>query len=45
MPGYSLVSGKCLTLLKCGDGFVDASEECDDGGFVAKDGCSPYCTI
>ena len=45
MTGYSLVFGKCLVLLNCGDGYVDPSEECDDGAFVAKDGCSPYCTI
>jgi cysteine-rich repeat protein len=28
----------------CGDGFVDSSEECDDGNIVDGDGCSANCT-
>jgi cysteine-rich repeat protein len=27
----------------CGNGTIDTGEDCDDGGFVAGDGCSPVC--
>ncbi len=27
----------------CGDGVVDAAEECDDGNLLDGDGCSPVC--
>jgi len=30
---------------QCGNGAVEASEQCDDGGDAAGDGCSPYCFI
>ena len=29
----------------CGDGLVIGSEQCDDGGTAAGDGCSPTCTV
>ena len=29
----------------CGDGIITPPEECDDGGTIAGDGCSPVCTI
>ena len=30
----------------CGDGIVDATnEECDDGNFTERDGCSNYCKV
>ena len=29
----------------CGDGVVDAGEECDDGNLVDDDGCSMACTL
>ena len=29
----------------CGDGIVQAPEQCDDGGYVSGDGCSSECTI
>lgn len=29
----------------CGDPFVTANEECDDGGTLSGDGCSESCTI
>ncbi|MEZ4435305.1 MAG: DUF4215 domain-containing protein [bacterium] len=29
----------------CGDGQLDASEECDDGNQVPGDGCSPVCRV
>jgi cysteine-rich repeat protein len=39
----------CLTALikntKCGDGVVDAGEQCDDGNTVNGDGCSATCTL
>ena len=34
-----------LTRPVCGDGVVNADEECDDGGGVAGDGCAADCTI
>jgi cysteine-rich repeat protein len=27
----------------CGDGVLEAGEQCDDGGVEARDGCSPTC--
>jgi len=29
----------------CGDGLVAATEECDDGGLDAGDGCDPQCRV
>ena len=29
----------------CGDGTVDAGEECDDGNTMGGDGCSPSCVL
>lgn len=29
----------------CGDGVIDAGEECDDGNFLSGDGCSGVCVI
>ena len=29
----------------CGDGVVDAGEQCDDGNFVGGDGCSATCSV
>ena len=31
--------------LYCGDGIVSESEECDDGNFTNRDGCSAYCVV
>ena len=40
------VSGVCASPLPgCGDGSVDAGEECDDGNTVNGDGCDANCTI
>jgi cysteine-rich repeat protein len=37
-------SGKnYCALLVCGDGIVDAGEECDDGNTISGDGCSSTC--
>jgi len=33
----------CNTI--CGDGFILASEACDDGNTFNQDGCSNLCTI
>lgn len=29
----------------CGDGMLSAGEECDDGNFINRDGCSSYCKV
>lgn len=40
------VSTKCRgTNCTCGDGIVDAEEQCDDGNIFSGDGCSHECTI
>ena len=31
--------------LTCGDGFLDSTEECDDGGLMEGDGCSMACLV
>ncbi len=31
--------------IECGDGSVDGTEACDDGGIIPGDGCSATCTI
>jgi cysteine-rich repeat protein len=31
--------------LKCGDGKLDGSEECDDGNIFENDGCTPACEL
>jgi len=33
------------TLAECGDGVLDAGEECDDGNNTSGDGCSANCAI
>ena len=35
----------CAEPPECGDGGVEAGEDCDDGGNLPGDGCSPLCTI
>jgi len=37
------VNGTCTSEPVCGDGNLDAGEECDDGNTVSKDGCSAIC--
>ena len=32
-------------LIKCGDGLMHSSEECDDGNLYNEDGCTEACTI
>ena len=33
------------TIQACGDGIIQAGDECDDGNTASKDGCSPGCKI
>jgi fibro-slime domain-containing protein len=47
-PPDQVLYGGCTTECKlgphCGDGVTDTpDEECDDGNFVPRDGCSPLC--
>lgn len=36
--------GETCVLSRCGDGFVDEGEECDDGNSILRDGCENDCT-
>src|SRR5690606_20446340 len=36
-------SADCLSDETCGNGHLDAGEECDDGNTLPGDGCSPDC--
>jgi cysteine-rich repeat protein len=40
--GKICVQGNCV-LPSCGDGVVEAPEECDDGNAASGDGCEPDC--
>jgi len=47
VAGTSGAAGACLgncVVALCGDGKLDATEECDDGNRVGGDGCSASCT-
>ncbi len=39
-PASALCNAQCKRPRNCGDGFVDAGEECDDGNILAGDGCT-----
>ena len=41
--GLICLYGECV-LSRCGDGFVDEGEECDDGNSILRDGCENDCT-
>jgi cysteine-rich repeat protein len=43
-PGTDPSTTDCLAST-CGDGVVDASEQCDDGNTTAGDGCSANCSF
>ena len=47
LPGLVVVkrSGPGGGSYPCGDGVLDASEECDDANAASGDGCRPDCTI
>ena len=42
---YILARGEAIVTVGCGNGTVDAGEECDDGNIVSGDGCSSACKI
>ncbi len=44
-PRPNLVAAAPVAATSCGDGNVDAGEECDDGNFVNGDGCKADCTL
>jgi cysteine-rich repeat protein len=35
----------CADPRRCGDGVLDAGEQCDDGNNAAEDGCEPGCAL
>lgn len=39
LPSFALANGYC------GDGIVNNEEQCDDGNYDNRDGCSAYCEI
>ena len=41
--GWTCVGQPSVCILDCGDGNLDAQEECDDGDTTSGDGCSPTC--
>jgi cysteine-rich repeat protein len=41
-PEYVCWGGRCISV-ECGNGYVDANEECDDGNLEAGDGCGADC--
>lgn len=47
-PGHVYVGGSGLTVFaedSCGNGILGADEQCDDGNFVAGDGCFLTCRL
>lgn len=40
---FLVLPARAEDALYCGDGILSAQEECDDGNFVNRDGCSAYC--
>jgi cysteine-rich repeat protein len=44
IAGANVTSVTVTCVLACGDGVLDASEECDDGNAVDVDACSNACT-
>jgi cysteine-rich repeat protein len=45
LVGAALVCHACPNDPHCGDGYVDAAEECDDGNPNDGDGCGAQCQI
>lgn len=41
--GRNLCTAGVCTAARCGDGIVNANEQCDDGNSIAGDGCSVTC--
>lgn len=44
-PYFAAAAAKFLTSGGCGDGTLDAGEQCDDGNAVSGDGCDASCRI
>ncbi|HSN84375.1 MAG TPA: DUF4215 domain-containing protein, partial [Polyangiales bacterium] len=45
-PGTASCSSNCTTRGQlCGDGFLTAPEQCDDGNLVGGDGCTSSCVL
>jgi cysteine-rich repeat protein len=42
---YIMARGETLSPIRCGNGILEATEECDDGNTTNGDGCSAQCTI
>ena len=38
-------NGQCITSSVCGNGIIEAGEQCDDGDTVSGDGCSATCQV
>ncbi|MFO8058817.1 MAG: DUF4215 domain-containing protein [bacterium] len=45
LVGLFLISYFVFEKDVCGDGSVDAGEQCDDGNLTVGDGCSADCTV
>lgn len=47
LPGDFTASseGVCITVSACGNGVIDAGEQCDDGNTFGGDGCSGLCQL
>jgi cysteine-rich repeat protein len=44
-PRSSGCDESCRRIGRCGDGTIDATEECDDGGTAGGDGCDAACRL
>lgn len=42
---YILARGRTISPVACGNGILEAPEECDDGNTVSGDGCSNLCRL
>ena len=45
LNSWSLIACTSLQVPRCGNGNIDAGEECDDGNDVAGDACNNTCLI
>jgi cysteine-rich repeat protein len=42
---YIVIRGEAVAPIRCGNGILEAPEECDDGNIANGDGCSQLCKI